>query len=86
VVLLQFYHPVLVANRLAYLDHLTKGCFYFGFGSGGLPTDANLFGVPMDGWARPMTREAVDIILKLWTTEPPFEYHGEYWQVIVSGG
>jgi alkanesulfonate monooxygenase SsuD/methylene tetrahydromethanopterin reductase-like flavin-dependent oxidoreductase (luciferase family) len=25
VVLLQFHHPVLVANRLAYLDHLTKG-------------------------------------------------------------
>jgi alkanesulfonate monooxygenase SsuD/methylene tetrahydromethanopterin reductase-like flavin-dependent oxidoreductase (luciferase family) len=33
-----------------------------------------------------MTREAVDIILKLWTTEPPFEYHGEYWQVIASVG
>ena len=33
VVLLQFHHPVLIANRLAYLDHLTKGRFYFGFGS-----------------------------------------------------
>jgi alkanesulfonate monooxygenase SsuD/methylene tetrahydromethanopterin reductase-like flavin-dependent oxidoreductase (luciferase family) len=82
VVLLQFHHPVLVANRLAYLDHLTKGRFYFGIGSGGLPTDAKLFGIPMDGRARPMTREAVEIILKLWTAEPPFEYHGDYWQVI----
>jgi alkanesulfonate monooxygenase SsuD/methylene tetrahydromethanopterin reductase-like flavin-dependent oxidoreductase (luciferase family) len=82
VVLLQFHHPVLVANRLAYLDHLTKGRLYFGFGSGGLPTDSKLFGVPMDGRARPMTRESVEIILKLWTEEPPFEYHGDYWQVV----
>jgi alkanesulfonate monooxygenase SsuD/methylene tetrahydromethanopterin reductase-like flavin-dependent oxidoreductase (luciferase family) len=82
VVLLQFHHPVLVANRLAYLDHLTKGRLYFGFGSGGLPSDAKLFGVPMDGRARPMTRESVEIILKLWTEEPPFEYHGDYWHVV----
>jgi alkanesulfonate monooxygenase SsuD/methylene tetrahydromethanopterin reductase-like flavin-dependent oxidoreductase (luciferase family) len=82
VVLLQFHHPVLVANRLAYLDHLTQGRLYFGFGSGGLPTDSKLFGVPMDGRARPMTRESVEIILKLWTEDPPFEYHGDYWQVV----
>jgi alkanesulfonate monooxygenase SsuD/methylene tetrahydromethanopterin reductase-like flavin-dependent oxidoreductase (luciferase family) len=82
VVLLQFHHPVLVANRLAYLDHLTKGRLYFGVGSGGLPTDAKLFGVPMDGRARPMTRESVEIILRVWTAGPPFEYHGEYWHVM----
>jgi alkanesulfonate monooxygenase SsuD/methylene tetrahydromethanopterin reductase-like flavin-dependent oxidoreductase (luciferase family) len=81
-VLLQFHHPVLVANRLAYLDHLTKGRLYFGLGSGGLPTDAKLFGIPMDGRARPMTRESVEIILKVWTEEPPFEYHGDYWYVV----
>lgn len=82
VVLLQFHHPVLVANRLAYLDHLTKGRLYFGFGSGGLPTDSKLFGVPMDGRARFMTRESVEIMLKLWTEAPPFEYHGDYWHVV----
>jgi alkanesulfonate monooxygenase SsuD/methylene tetrahydromethanopterin reductase-like flavin-dependent oxidoreductase (luciferase family) len=82
VVLLQYHHPVLVANRLAYLDHLTEGRLYVGFGSGGLPTDSKLFGVPMDGRARFMTRESVDIILKLWTAEPPFEYHGDYWHVV----
>ncbi len=29
-----------------------------------------------------MTRESVEIILKLWTKEPPFEYHGDYWHVV----
>ncbi|MBI3328016.1 MAG: LLM class flavin-dependent oxidoreductase [Nitrospinae bacterium] len=81
VVLLQYHHPVLVANRLAYLDHLTGGRLYVGFGSGGLPSDSKLFGVPMDGRARFMTRESVEIILKLWTEEPPFEYHGDYWHI-----
>jgi alkanesulfonate monooxygenase SsuD/methylene tetrahydromethanopterin reductase-like flavin-dependent oxidoreductase (luciferase family) len=73
VVLLQFHHPVLVANRLAYLDHLSKGRLYFGFGSGGLPTDTKLFGVLMDRRVHLMTRESVEIILKLWTHEHPFE-------------
>jgi alkanesulfonate monooxygenase SsuD/methylene tetrahydromethanopterin reductase-like flavin-dependent oxidoreductase (luciferase family) len=35
VVLLQFHHSVLVASRLAFLDHLTKGRLYFGVGSRG---------------------------------------------------
>jgi alkanesulfonate monooxygenase SsuD/methylene tetrahydromethanopterin reductase-like flavin-dependent oxidoreductase (luciferase family) len=81
VVLLQYQHPVLVANRLAYLDYLTNGRLYCGFGSGGLPTDSKLFGVPMDGRARFMTRESVEIILRLWTEEPPFKYHGDYWHI-----
>ncbi len=28
-----------------------------------------------------MTREALDIILKLWTTEEPFHYDGKFWKV-----
>jgi alkanesulfonate monooxygenase SsuD/methylene tetrahydromethanopterin reductase-like flavin-dependent oxidoreductase (luciferase family) len=28
-----------------------------------------------------MTREALDIILKLWTAEEPFDYAGKYWHV-----
>ena len=33
------------------------------------------------GQHREMTREALDIILKLWTADEPFDYLGEYWQV-----
>ena len=33
------HHPVNVAVRLAYLDHLSKGRFNCGFGQGGVATD-----------------------------------------------
>ena len=35
----------------------------------------------MNGENRVMTREALDIILKLWKSDEPFEYVGKYWTV-----
>ena len=41
-----------------------------------------MFGVDgMSGQNREMTREALDIILRLWGDEPSFEYKGKYWNV-----
>jgi alkanesulfonate monooxygenase SsuD/methylene tetrahydromethanopterin reductase-like flavin-dependent oxidoreductase (luciferase family) len=80
--LLPYHHPAELACRVAYLDHIARGRFMFGVGSGGLPSDWRLFNV--DGAAgqnRRMTREALDIILKLWESEEPFEYRGEFWSV-----
>ena len=34
VILLAFHDPVMVAHRIAMLDHLAKGRFYMGIGSG----------------------------------------------------
>ena len=28
-----------------------------------------------------MTRESLDIMLKIWQSQPPFEYRGKYWSV-----
>ena len=80
--LLPFHHPAELANRVAFMDHLLQGRFMFGVGSSGLPSDWHLFNV--DGAAgdnRRMTREALDIILKLWTEPAPWTYKGEYWTV-----
>ncbi len=35
----------------------------------------------MSGTNREMTREALDIILKLWSANEPFDYKGKYWHV-----
>ncbi len=35
----------------------------------------------MSGTNRDMTREALDIILRLWATDEPFHYDGTYWKV-----
>jgi alkanesulfonate monooxygenase SsuD/methylene tetrahydromethanopterin reductase-like flavin-dependent oxidoreductase (luciferase family) len=37
------------------------------------------------GQHREMTREALDIILKLWSAEEPFDYQGKYWHVTRTG-
>ena len=51
------HHPVNVAVRLAYLDHLAKGRLNVGFGQGGVPTDWGLFDLPDPGTQGLMTLE-----------------------------
>jgi alkanesulfonate monooxygenase SsuD/methylene tetrahydromethanopterin reductase-like flavin-dependent oxidoreductase (luciferase family) len=85
VVLMAQHHPANTANRLAQLDHLTRGRLMFGAGTGGVATDFELFGVDgaTDEAGRRMMR-ALDLILKFWTEEPPYESPGEFWPVKVS--
>ena len=75
------HHPVNVAVRVAFLDHLSHGRINCGFGQGGVPTDWGLFDLPDPKIQGLMTLEAMDLILKLWTTDPPFEFQGDYWNV-----
>jgi alkanesulfonate monooxygenase SsuD/methylene tetrahydromethanopterin reductase-like flavin-dependent oxidoreductase (luciferase family) len=64
------------------LDHMAQGRLNFGVAASGLPSDWAMFNVDGNaGQHREMTREALDIILKLWTAEEPFDYAGKYWQV-----
>lgn len=80
--LLPYHHPVELAHRVAFLDHMAQGRFMFGVGTSGLPSDWKLFNVDgAGGENRRMTMEALDIILKLWESEEPFEFKGEYWSV-----
>lgn len=80
--LLPYHHPAELAHRVAYLDHLARGRFFFGIGSGGLPSDYTLFDVDGNaGQHREMTRESLDIILKIWENDGPFEYKGKFWNV-----
>ncbi|BCJ88541.1 LLM class flavin-dependent oxidoreductase [Effusibacillus dendaii] len=79
--LLPYHNPVELAHRVAYLDHLAQGRLMLGIGSGGLPSDWQLYDVDgMNGENRRMTAEALDIMLKVWTEQAPFEYRGNYWK------
>lgn len=78
-VCLNQHHPAMVAGRLAFLDHLSKGRLNLCFGNGSVTADQELFGVdPKLGGE--MALEAIDVILKLWSTDPPYEHHGKHWQ------
>ena len=64
------------------LDHLSGGRLNFGVAASGLPSDWAMFNVDgMSGVNRDMTREALEIILKLWSIAAPFDYKGKFWTV-----
>jgi alkanesulfonate monooxygenase SsuD/methylene tetrahydromethanopterin reductase-like flavin-dependent oxidoreductase (luciferase family) len=80
--LLPYHHPAELAHRVAFLDHMAQGRFMFGVGASGLPSDWKLFNIDgFGGEHRLIMREALDIILKLWESDEPFEYKGDYWTV-----
>lgn len=81
--LLPYHHPVELAHRVAYLDHLARGRYALGVGISALPTDHQLFGMDTAGGRnRRMTFEALDIMTKLWC-EGPTSFQGEFWKMDV---
>ena len=78
-VCLQYHHPVHVASRLAFLDHLSRGRLNVCFGLGAVPTDMEVYGVDPKASGR-MVGEAMEVILDIWSGEPPYEHAGEFWK------
>jgi alkanesulfonate monooxygenase SsuD/methylene tetrahydromethanopterin reductase-like flavin-dependent oxidoreductase (luciferase family) len=79
-VCLNQHHPAHVACRLAFLDHLSKGRLNLCFGPGSVSADQELYGADPKN-APAMVEEAIDMILQLWTSEPPYEIAGKFWSV-----
>ncbi len=77
---LPYHDPFMVAERMAFLDHLTHGRLIYGFGGGGLASDKLFFGVGGDETG-PRMREALDIIEKLYSTTDYIDYEGKFWNV-----
>ena len=73
-------HPAAVAAQLAMLDHLLDGRFIFGISPGGLISDAEVFG-NLDSDRNEMFLEAINHVLKIWSSEPPYNIQGKYWNV-----
>ncbi len=75
-----YHNPLWVAERAVQLDHLTRGRFILGLGPGALPSDAAMIGLDM-----PQTREllddAVDIIVRLMTSEDPVTFKNDRWDL-----
>jgi alkanesulfonate monooxygenase SsuD/methylene tetrahydromethanopterin reductase-like flavin-dependent oxidoreductase (luciferase family) len=85
VTIVPHHHPTNIAVRLAYLDHLSRGRLYCGFGQSGIRTDLSLFDLPTDPKTLGlMTVEGIDMVLKLWQTEPPFDFKGDFWRIRID--
>jgi alkanesulfonate monooxygenase SsuD/methylene tetrahydromethanopterin reductase-like flavin-dependent oxidoreductase (luciferase family) len=77
--LLPYHHPVNLAHRLMYLDHMTGGRYIAGFAPGAFPTDAQLFAT--NGHNQEMMVEAIEIVKAIWTRPGPYRIEGKYWTV-----
>ena len=77
VVSLPYHHPLMVANRLVLLDHLTRGRVMLGVGPGALVSDAYMLGIdPTRQRAR--MDEALGVIIRLLTETEPFTYESDW--------
>jgi alkanesulfonate monooxygenase SsuD/methylene tetrahydromethanopterin reductase-like flavin-dependent oxidoreductase (luciferase family) len=65
-------HPVLIASHAALFDHLAKGRFIMGISPGNLRTDAEALGT-FDEDRGKLFAECIDVILEIWSREPPYE-------------
>ncbi|MDG2114508.1 MAG: LLM class flavin-dependent oxidoreductase, partial [Actinomycetota bacterium] len=64
-------HPIVVAAEAAQFDQLSGGRLMLGVGPGGLASDGELFGRPDMAERTRVARESIEMILQLWTAEPP---------------
>jgi alkanesulfonate monooxygenase SsuD/methylene tetrahydromethanopterin reductase-like flavin-dependent oxidoreductase (luciferase family) len=79
--LLPFHHPLELAHRVAYLDHMAEGRYQLGVGIGVLPTDHALFALDAShGRNRQMTFEAIDLMMRLWA-EGANDFQGKFWSM-----
>lgn len=68
VVSMPYHNPLMVANRIIQLDHMTMGRVIFGMGPGLLPTDAEMIGVDIKSLRDKLT-EVAQIIVPLLSGE-----------------
>jgi alkanesulfonate monooxygenase SsuD/methylene tetrahydromethanopterin reductase-like flavin-dependent oxidoreductase (luciferase family) len=79
VLVLPWHNPVLLAEQAATIDLLSGGRLDFGVGKGYRHNEFAGFCVPMEE-ADSRFNEALDVILKAWTSKQRFSHRGKYWR------
>src|SRR5881398_1055536 len=74
---LPYHQPLMLADRMVLLDHLTRGRVMLGVGPGALPSDAFMMGIdPMR--QREMMDEGLGVIIRLMTEDEPITYETDW--------
>jgi limonene 1,2-monooxygenase len=74
---LPYHQPLMLADRMVLLDHLTRGRVMLGAGPGSLPSDAWMMGIdPLR--QRDMMEEALEAIMALLADEKPVDRQTEW--------
>lgn len=79
---LPLHHPIDVVQEANMCDQVTHGRYLFGYGGTHLVSHEQLRirGIDVErDETRAMVYEALELILKCWTSEEPFDFDGRYW-------
>jgi limonene 1,2-monooxygenase len=74
---LPYHHPLMLADRMVLLDHLTRGRIMLGVGPGALPSDAFMMGIS-PARQRDMMEQALEAILLLLRSEEPVTFETDW--------
>jgi alkanesulfonate monooxygenase SsuD/methylene tetrahydromethanopterin reductase-like flavin-dependent oxidoreductase (luciferase family) len=73
--------PIVVAAEAAQFDHMSRGRLMLGIGPGGLACDFELFKNHDPSMRNRKVAEAIDIMQRIWSQDPPYDIKGEFWNV-----
>ena len=76
-------HPAAIAAQAAMMDHMLQGRFIMGISPGGLMSDVEVFG-NLGKDRNAMFVEGIDMVLKIWESDPPYDLEGNFWKVSVA--
>jgi alkanesulfonate monooxygenase SsuD/methylene tetrahydromethanopterin reductase-like flavin-dependent oxidoreductase (luciferase family) len=80
VIVLPWHHPVLLAEQAATLDLVSGGRLDLGVGKGYRHSEFKGFGIPREE-AEPRFDEALEVMLRAWTTRERFSHQGRFWKL-----
>ena len=80
VISLPYHHPLMVANRMVQLDHMTRGRVMLGVGPGALVSDAVMLGIDPTTQREKMD-ESLGIILRLFTETEPITHKSDWFEL-----
>ena len=80
VISLPYHHPLMVANRMVLLDHLTRGRVMLGVGPGALVSDAVMLGIDPE-LQRERMDESLSIIMRLFNETEPITYKSDWFEL-----
>lgn len=80
---LPHHHPAKIAADAAMFDQMSNGRFIMGIGTGGLPSDFEIFKT-MESPRGEMMLESIRMIHQIWNSNPPYELEGKFWNFQVK--
>ena len=77
---LPYHHPLMIADDLLQLDHMTRGRTMLGCGPGALTSDAFMMGIPPD-LQRQRMAESLEALMRLTTSDEPVTMKTDWFEL-----